>query len=98
MKVFKYNIDTESFEGFAEIEVPNYQERISILKTMNFDIKTSGEIDTKTAIDRIADIERLVSKHVKVIYVKSKQDDSEIRSIEDLGYYSEGSKLINTIG
>ena len=94
MKSFDYKPKAEGWSGTIKIKVPNYKERLSIVKELNL-----GAIADASASEQIDLTEKLLDKvmlHVESVDLKfGKQSFS---SFEDLQYCKEGSDLINEVG
>jgi hypothetical protein len=102
MKTFIYKvgiIKDESGEtklpmtGTVEVEIPTYKERLNLIQELGFN---SGESEDKN-LDRAKNMIKEVEKRIKSISIKL-DNGEEVNSLEDLGYYKEGSLVINHIG
>jgi len=99
LKIYKYaphdledaegNPVSIPFKGEIEVEMMTYQERLGTAKAI-------GLVDDDNALDKSDEIIALVAKRVKSVDVKA--GDIEIKSLDELGYYKEGSDIINDIG
>jgi hypothetical protein len=78
------------FVGIIELEIPFYEDRVKLMKTMN--LTKMDDLDSGIALLE------LVKKNVKSVDVTHKDADAKFASIEELGFYLEGSKLINQVG
>jgi len=89
MKTLAYTPKKETgFTGTVMLEMMNYQERLKKMQEMNLD-------DEKDAIKSAEAITALVSQSVKRIDVK--HGDTKFTDLEELGYFDEGTKLINEL-
>lgn len=93
-------IDTELFEGKVTYSIPEYQERIVLLKEMY--LKNDGETVEKaeegktgeTVYDYSLKLVEVAKKYVLDVDLKCKIEDAEIKSIEHLLCYEEGAALV----
>lgn len=84
------------FSGLVKLRVPTYKERLEIIKKLNYKVGKDGELEAKsTQFDSATEIMDLVEKHV--VSVELTLESDVITSLEDLGYYMEGSQLINEL-
>jgi hypothetical protein len=100
MKVYKYEpkmIGTpegeveSSFDGCIEVEIPTYRERLDLVKSMNIDPKNAN-------IDHAVGLIVEVEKRIKSVNLNLKNTNEKITTFEELGYYQQGSAIINEIG
>ena len=78
------------FEGYVEIEMPTYEDRINLGKSLK-----TGDSDN---LDNAEKILNIISKRVKSVKLSIKGTEDSIDCLEELGYYKEGSDFINEIG
>lgn len=100
MKKYRYSPETittiegatikSPFSGFVEVEIPSYTERMDILKSLNFSDKDGINVESGQKVIK------LVEKHVVNVSL-SFGESEKINSLEELGYYKEGTELINGI-
>lgn len=96
MKLFEY-VPKKNFTGVIVLKVPQYKERIKLLKECNFKLGAEGEVtNNNEQFDSIEKLAEITEKHIERVDLK--MNDQEIKSIEDLGYYAEGVELINEVG
>jgi len=90
MKTYKYLPEKESgFTGYITLEIPPYKERIQKIQEL-------GLNDEKAIVENLGKIVDLVEKSVKEVSLS--YGDFEIKSFEDLGYFSAGVEMINQLG
>jgi hypothetical protein len=102
MKLFTYKVGiikeeekevTLPMTGIIEIEIPTYKERLSLIKDLGFSSADEGE----EGLEKAKNLIEIVEKRVRKVEIKLKNGE-EIKSLEDLGYYKEGTLVINDIG
>lgn len=86
------------FEGEIKLDLPSYKERIQMVKALNFKTENNKAEVGDNNIDEALKVLDLVEKHVKAVDLVRSADGLEFKSLEDLGYDSDGSELINEIG
>ena len=91
MKTFDYKPQNESFEGIVKVDLPTYKERIDLVKQIGTDITEAN------AINKAGDILKLVEKHVVSVDL-THANGAKFKSLDDLGYYKEGSEIVNELG
>lgn len=101
MKEISYNPKDLSadcpFEGKITLKVPSYKERLEMIKQLNFKVGGSGEMEPQTSkMDSAIDMVDLLEKHIACVDLKA-SDGSEVKSVDELGYWVEGAKLINDL-
>lgn len=91
-------INTEMFEGKVTYSIPEYQERLQLLKDMY--LKNDGETIEKAESDKQADVYDyslklvdIAKKYVLDVELKCKAEDIEIKSVEHLLCFEEGAAL-----
>lgn len=96
MKLFEY-IPKKHFEGSIVLKVPQYKERLKLLKECNFKLSKDGEVaNNNEQFDSIEKLTDITEKHIEKVNLT--HNGQEIKSVEDLGYYAEGVELINEVG
>jgi hypothetical protein len=96
--IYRHEIKKESLEGFIEVELFNYKERMEALKAMNFKVE-KGEVNVNS--DQIDTLSRMVAmvrsrvKQVNLIIVGTKD---KFVVFDDLEYYDVYNELINELG
>lgn len=94
MKIIQHKVDTEFFEGTVEIDVPSYVERLRIMKELNFKI-VDGKVETnEDTLEKMAKQVEKLATAVKSVNLKLKKSGEEIKTIDELGFYSEGAAVI----
>ena len=96
MKLFEYK-PKKHFEGMITIKVPQYKERIKLLKECNFKLGKEGDLESgEGQFDSIEKMIEVTEKHIEKVALV--HGGEEINSVEDLGYYAEGTELLNEVG
>lgn len=96
MKLFEYK-PKKHFEGMITIKVPQYKERIKLLKECNFKLSNDGDLQADNEqFDSVEKLLEITEKHIEKVALV--HDKKEINSVEDLGYYVEGTELLNEVG
>lgn len=79
------------------LKVPQYRERLKLLKECNFQVSNEGELNAgQGQFDSLEKLVEITEKHIEKVDLKF--EDQEIKSIEELGYYTEGTELLNEVG
>lgn len=92
--IYKHEIKG-SLEGFVSLEMPKYLERIEIMKSLSFETK-DGEVESAKRVEPAIKLYAMLEKHVREVSLK--HGELEIKSLDDLGYYQDGVKVINELG
>jgi hypothetical protein len=101
VKTFEYRPETikvegadvpSPFDGVIKIEIPTYKERMALIRSWGLTTKGTEDIDKGIKLNEN------VEKFVLSVDLKIKATGEEIKSLEDLGYYKEGSFVINELG
>lgn len=91
------DLEVKGFEGEVTLSLPSYKERMKVLKSLNFNLDSKGEVSKNTdivgAAEKIFDIAAKYCKDVNLVY-----EETELSSIDDLSYFQEGSEVIQHIG
>ena len=96
MKLFEY-VPKKDFEGSIVLKVPQYKERLKLLKECNFKLGANGDIiNNDSQFDSIEKLAEITEKHIEKVNLTC--NGNEIKSVEDLGYYAEGVELLNEVG
>jgi len=78
------------FEGSIKIEMPSYEERIKMARAM--------KVDKENPLDMGEEFIKLINKRVMDVSLSVKGSEDNIDCLEDLGYFKEGTDLINEVG
>ena len=89
-KIFQYNPDPEIWDGFLEVEVPDYAARVSLRAEFS---KLAGDNEKIMALAR-----ELAFSHTKGVSLKLKQTGHVVESLEFLDDYQEGEDVISAVG
>jgi hypothetical protein len=102
MKEFAYVPKADSpFTGKITVKIPSHKERLKLMKQVSFDVQKDGTMEKKKGtLDSAVDMSEIIHAHVVKVELQAKVEDSfvEISSIEELGYYLEGSQIFNELG
>ena len=89
MKTIEWKVpEGLGLQGTVTIEVPNYRERLDLVRGI-------GDLDGE-GVEVAGKMYGLVERHVKSMSVHG--PDGSMTTVDDLGYYAEGVELINAIG
>lgn len=94
MKSFDYKPKAEGWSGTIKLKVPNYKERLAIVKEMN--LGSIAEANVSEQLDLTEKLLDRVQLHVEAVDLKFGKQ--AFTSFEDLQYCKEGSDLINEVG
>ncbi len=89
---------SETLEGFVEIKLLKYNDRMKVLESLNLKPNKEGEVTVnKDTIDQLSKIrERLVDQITKVD-LKHKDSGLHFKSLDDLEYYEEYQEVVNSL-
>jgi len=94
MKLLKYVPKDPKWEGFVELKVPNYKERLRMAQDLN--LSSIADAPMVDQIDKLSGLHDAVLAHVNAVDLKF--EGIVFNSVDDLEYYKEGYELINEIG
>lgn len=90
-----------SFKGSIKVRIPTYPERLRLIKEMNFKFNEQGKLDAQADLIelslRFSEIAEKYTENVD-LYRMIKGQKLEYKSLEELGYDSEGVPLITEVG
>lgn len=87
---------TNPFKGKVVLDIPKYQERLSIIKEMNLKAQ-DGEMEQDTGLDGAGKLHEIAMKKIKSIDVEHKDSKIVFNSVDSLEYYKEGVELLQQI-
>jgi hypothetical protein len=90
MKTMAHEVKAEGWSGTVTLKVPNYKERLLIIKEMGIAKPDADQVDSAIKM-----IEK-VKEHV--VELKLSYFDQEFSSLEDLEYIKAGQDVFNEIG
>lgn len=94
MKVITHKVDNEFFEGSVEMSIPSFSERMKILKEINYKSE-SGQVDASSDnLDKFSKSVEKVKELVGSVNIKIKSSGEEIKTLDDLSYYNEGTAVL----
>ncbi len=87
------------FEGFVEIDLPKYIQRLKYLKDANFKINEKGEVaNSAGGLDTTIFAVELAEKHIKKVELKHVETGDEMKKVDDLQFHPEGGEILTEIG
>jgi hypothetical protein len=89
-KMFQYNPDPEIWDGYVEVEVPDYATRVSLRAEF---AKLDGDTEKLTA-----KVRELAHGHVKGVALKHKASGVAVESLEYLEDYEEAEGVFSSVG
>jgi len=89
-KIFQYNPDPEVWDGFVEVEIPDYAARVSLRAEF---ANLTGDNEKLMAKAKELDL-----KHTKSVSLKLKQGGVKVENLEFLEDFQEGEDVYSQIG
>jgi len=87
------------FDGFIEVEIPSYKERIKLIKQFKTTVGSDQiTITEDQAIDELDKIIELASAKVKAVNLMVEKGSYQFSRLEDLESFAEYPILIGAIG
>jgi len=87
------------FKGKVVINVPNFRQRIELIKSMGFKTGSDGTmVPGDDPYESIFKMQEISAKHIISMEVIHKDSSQEFNSLEELEYYEEGITLISLVG
>lgn len=86
------------FDGFVDVKMPKYGERLKYSKDCNIGATKDGEIDVANNFDIAINLLEISRKHIGRVSLKRIEDGFEFTSVDQLEYDKEGSEVLSQIG
>lgn len=98
MKVFKHKPSNPGFQGYVEVKIPSYRERITMAQEMG--LSSMKDANVEAQLQGVLGLLDKISEHVVSVDLKWNEDGHEevFTSLADLEYFAEGVALTNEIG
>lgn len=96
MKQFIYKVKEKGFSGEIVLDVPSYKEKLAIIKSLNMKVSKDGI--EEASVDPMEMAEKLfetMEKYVKKVDLEYAGE--KFSSVDELGYYEVGQKVIQEI-
>jgi len=88
----------DPFEGYVEMEIVKYQERMKILNDLNMKANSTGEVVlNKDMIDQLDKMREYVLKYIRKFAIVHKDSGTEFNSLEELEFYEEYQEVLNSL-
>ncbi len=93
-------IDNELCSGEVTYQIPDYEERIKLLKETRLRVNGKGEVEVPDD-DRVEEVlqysvrlKNVADKYVKSLSIKFKSEPIEAKTINELLVFEEGAQLV----
>ena len=97
MKELKYEVKAKGWSGHVMIDMPSYKEKLAILKEVNIKVGAGGAVASDdNAMEMVEKLYAKMEKLVKAVDLVH-EGGTEVKSLDDLGYYAEGQEVIQEI-
>lgn len=95
----------EQFDGFIEIQIPPYHERLRLPKEIGLAVVGDGnpeaaKHDVSKALqqlDLLANCAERVQKYIKTVDLKDKSNAQELKSVEDFYSYPDAGGMVTAL-
>lgn len=87
------------FGGQVLVKVPMHLERMKLIQELSYKTNAAGEVETnnENAIESTKKALAIVEKYVSIVDLFVKETNEPIKTIEELGYYEDGVKVMMQI-
>jgi hypothetical protein len=86
------------FDGFIDVKMPKYGERLQYSKECNIKVDKTGEVDSANNFDIAIKLLEIAKKHISTVKLKRKDDGFEFTAVEQMEYDKEGSEVLSQVG